>query len=757
MTFKRHECLHHHCLPTPSYGFSKSLSGFLMMMTQNGKLLYISDNAAEYLGHSMEDLLIHGDSVYDMIDKQDHQAVQTELSRSQTSAEDQGCKRMFLCRMNVSRNARRQMRFGDQKVVLVQGHYLSYLPLCSRNEPVFLATCSPVAMPETREAVVQGSTTVFTAIHSMDMKFIHVDKIGEFHLGFSRSELQGVSWYQLLHWECMREAQSKHRLITQSEQDRSCILLARVQKRATGDWLWIHCVLQVKDNMENSQQPVIVSTNQVLTDQEAAVMRANSWLYHYYMVQSKLQYGMQFEAQTSPRVPSAGPATTQTAAPQPPPPPPTVAIAAPVYAYHHQQSPHGGGHRLDAYPPTEHHQHHHQQQQQQHHHQQQQQQQQHQQQQQPVHFHHQLPDGYFRYAAATPASTATGTATVTAIGTTKRRHGREPEPVDYSIHSPEQTPPLKTEDGGHSMSADSPPSPPTGGDSGGGGGECATALHSSSLPSATSLGRSRALVKAAMDPGDLMMEAWNPSPPWSDCCSGTGALQKVPDVDMLGNGGNGGGGTGSYCGQPTPPTPGSGGSYHHPSSGTAAQPQHHAGSCGADEVPTADLLDHHQHQNHHHHHHHHHQPSTFTFDWPGEQYVPNVQHEVLVEPTPHYLVPFPPWPHAADHHRLFPLQPPPPGSLNRPSLIVRVDQDAAAAAADTSIQARQAIETMNFSQLNGKPIETTWSWRDTAIQKCQNPNLHVKGLKPEINAKCLYEAFIAFGNLISYRVNDWVY
>uniref|UniRef100_A0A182SFE4 PAS domain-containing protein n=1 Tax=Anopheles maculatus TaxID=74869 RepID=A0A182SFE4_9DIPT len=30
-----------------------ALSGFLMMLTQNGKLLYISDNAAEYLGHSM--------------------------------------------------------------------------------------------------------------------------------------------------------------------------------------------------------------------------------------------------------------------------------------------------------------------------------------------------------------------------------------------------------------------------------------------------------------------------------------------------------------------------------------------------------------------------------------------------------------------------------------------------------------------------------------------------------------------------------
>lgn len=59
-----------------------------------------------------EDLLIHGDSVYDVIDKQDQQAVRTELARAPADGED----RVFLCRMNVARNARRQMRFGDQKV-----------------------------------------------------------------------------------------------------------------------------------------------------------------------------------------------------------------------------------------------------------------------------------------------------------------------------------------------------------------------------------------------------------------------------------------------------------------------------------------------------------------------------------------------------------------------------------------------------------------------------------------------------------------
>ena len=35
---------------------------------------------------------------------------------------------------------------------------------------------------------------------------------GEFYLGYSRQELLDVSWYQLLHWDFMREAQSKHRL-----------------------------------------------------------------------------------------------------------------------------------------------------------------------------------------------------------------------------------------------------------------------------------------------------------------------------------------------------------------------------------------------------------------------------------------------------------------------------------------------------------------------------------------------------------------
>ena len=289
--FRKHEISPE--IPIPHLGFSKALSGFLMMMTQNGKLLYISDNAAEYLGHSMEELLIHGDSVYDIIEKQDHQTIQNELMRppnplGNSLASD---TRLFLCRMNISRNARRQMRFGDQKVVLVQGHFVSYLPLCTSNAPVFLATCTPVAMPETRECVAQGNTTVFTSIHSLDMRFINLDRNGEFYLGYNKSTINGLSWYDLVHWENLREAQSKHRLITQSEQEKSCILLLRLET-ADHRWIWVHSVLQFRDANDASQQPTIVCTNQVLSEKEATVMRANNWLYQFYSLHSKMHYGL---------------------------------------------------------------------------------------------------------------------------------------------------------------------------------------------------------------------------------------------------------------------------------------------------------------------------------------------------------------------------------------------------------------------------------------------------------------------------------
>ena len=60
-------------------------------------------------------------------------------------------------------------------MVLIEGRFSGLLPLCSRSEPVFISWCTPVAMPETRESIVQGATNIYTSMHTMDFKFTSID------------------------------------------------------------------------------------------------------------------------------------------------------------------------------------------------------------------------------------------------------------------------------------------------------------------------------------------------------------------------------------------------------------------------------------------------------------------------------------------------------------------------------------------------------------------------------------------------------
>ncbi|GFO34703.1 neuronal pas domain-containing protein 4, partial [Plakobranchus ocellatus] len=113
-----------------STDFFQALSGFVLVTTRDGKLLYISENVTDYLGHSMVDMKTQGDSLYDIVDKRDHNTVQAQLlhgaphhiRHGQHSASVLGQDNVdstqdvsFFCRMNMSRTLKRQSGFGDVK------------------------------------------------------------------------------------------------------------------------------------------------------------------------------------------------------------------------------------------------------------------------------------------------------------------------------------------------------------------------------------------------------------------------------------------------------------------------------------------------------------------------------------------------------------------------------------------------------------------------------------------------------------------
>lgn len=338
------------------------------------------------------------------------------------------------------------------------------------------------------------------------------------------------------------------------------------------------------------------------SEQEASVMQANNWLYHYYMVQSKLQYGLAYDTNTSSRMVSY----YQTPVHQP-----HATITMPSFVQHHESTIASGNdavHHVNdrsgythSPGPAGGHLH-------------------------TGHHHGHLNEGVTHQRPNLQAFT------------TDRPMSIDAEPVDYSIHhsvqikkqrssdQPNYQQPLRsspsykkepkyvqeTEMDVMKMSepVDSPPEEvivdldavQTATCTGDGGLLCMMPTMLTTLQHPVN--KPRLMLKTnATDPAEFM-EQWNPSPPWSD------TLQKVPDImhhDL------------SPYVTTTPPTP----------TGTPGEPN----------------------SSH----------MAFTFDWMPEQFVPNLPPIKQISPEEDHYHNEPCW--SSENHRVFILQPPPRGNM----------------------------------------------------------------------------------------------
>ncbi|KAL3538857.1 hypothetical protein ACH5RR_002223 [Cinchona calisaya] len=66
--------------------------------------------------------------------------------------------------------------------------------------------------------------------------------------------------------------------------------------------------------------------------------------------------------------------------------------------------------------------------------------------------------------------------------------------------------------------------------------------------------------------------------------------------------------------------------------------------------------------------------------------------------------------------------------------------------------AARALEMLNFTPLNGKPIRVMYSHRDPSVRKSGSGNIFIKNLDKAIDHKALHETFSTFGNILSCKV-----
>nr|XP_054485755.1 ribosomal RNA processing protein 36 homolog isoform X2 [Agelaius phoeniceus] len=183
------------------------LPGFLLVLSADSKLVYISENVAQVLGLSVVELLAQGDTVFDILDGRVGEDVHKKLLLAR---EEPGREVTFVSEMRTSKAFR--LQHGGNRVVAVCGRFVALRWPPSPSTTAFLALCTPlVQSPTDGEAASQDD--IFQSMHLLDMTFIDVTESVTYHLGYHREELVGQSWYSLLHPEDAELAAAQHRAV----------------------------------------------------------------------------------------------------------------------------------------------------------------------------------------------------------------------------------------------------------------------------------------------------------------------------------------------------------------------------------------------------------------------------------------------------------------------------------------------------------------------------------------------------------------
>ncbi|XP_065127861.1 neuronal PAS domain-containing protein 4A [Paramisgurnus dabryanus] len=254
------------------------MPGFLLLLTGEGKLLYLSESVAEHLGHSMVDLVAQGDSVYDIIDPTDHFIMRSNLAPP-TSPDTE---RLFRCRFNTSKSVRRQS--AGNKLVLIRAHCLTQTP--SQSSPasywtsnqVWLCFCAPLEPHTPQTAAVSEREPpsalessfflpCFHSQHSRDMRLQEAQESVNVYLGMDVETLRTQSWYSFVHPQDLSHASAQHCSLLREGGEGRAEMVVRIET-ADHSWVWLYMVLQ----LETGENP-IVSNNYIISETEAWSVR----------------------------------------------------------------------------------------------------------------------------------------------------------------------------------------------------------------------------------------------------------------------------------------------------------------------------------------------------------------------------------------------------------------------------------------------------------------------------------------------------
>ncbi|XP_071319447.1 endothelial PAS domain-containing protein 1 isoform X3 [Trachinotus anak] len=172
--------------------YLRIMEGFLMVLSTEGDMIYLSDNVSKYMGLTQAELMGH--NIFEFTHPCDHEEIRNNL---RLTAEQvwSGAKRDFVMRIKSAlthRGRSANLKSATWKVLHCQGR--AKVCVTPSSVSCLLLTCQPLPLSHTLL-----STHTFTSQHSMDMRFTYCDQRVTLLLGYSPQELLGRSIYDLCH------------------------------------------------------------------------------------------------------------------------------------------------------------------------------------------------------------------------------------------------------------------------------------------------------------------------------------------------------------------------------------------------------------------------------------------------------------------------------------------------------------------------------------------------------------------------------
>nr|AAI26006.1 HIF-1a protein [Xenopus laevis] len=253
--------------------YLKALEGFVLVLTEEGDMIYLSENVNKCMGLTQFEFTGH--SVFDFTHPCDHEELREMLTFRNGPAKkgkEQITERSFFLRMKctlTSRGRTVNIKSATWKVLHCTGHMRVYdnannQKHCGYKKPpmkCMVVICEPIPHPSNIEFPLDSKT--FLSRHSLDMKFSYCDERVTELVGYDPDELLGRSVYEYYHaLDSDHLTKAHHNMFTKGQ-----VTTGQYRMLAKkGGYVWVETQATVIYNSKNSQPQCIVCVNYVLSE-----------------------------------------------------------------------------------------------------------------------------------------------------------------------------------------------------------------------------------------------------------------------------------------------------------------------------------------------------------------------------------------------------------------------------------------------------------------------------------------------------------